>query len=75
MLPSAYLYDEGGAWKQCMHELACWPWYNAIGPVYRLPLCVLLMLQKDLADNLELWAVTPDIPATNPLTEKAGDFR
>lgn len=37
--------------------------------------CVLLLLQKDLADNLEFWAVTPDIPATNPLTEKAGDFR
>ena len=34
-----------------------------------------LLLQEELSENLEFWATSPDVPPTNPLTEKAGDFR
>lgn len=35
----------------------------------------LVDVQEDLTENLEFWASSPDVAPTNPLTEKAGDFR
>ena len=32
-------------------------------------------MQKELDDNLEFWTASPDVPPTDPLKEKAGDFR
>ncbi|KAL3136186.1 hypothetical protein ABBQ32_007200 [Trebouxia sp. C0010 RCD-2024] len=32
-------------------------------------------VQEELSENLEFWGTSPDVPVTDPLKEKAGDFR